>query len=298
MNRQNIQVRLKNRPATEGCTPGFSGSGRNGFTLVETLIALALGITVLAGTIQFLNVSNRSVVKTSDHVQGRIEASRILDAIQADLERAVVDDDLINLVIPLHFEDGGQRFWFYAFHHREVDESIQSMTLVARKLIWDTVPAPGGGFHVRRNGKRFSPAGLTPVGPVSELRFESLTRDQACELQVSPYHAAFVKVYMRGAWDKKNSALASEANVQTRLMHVSHIESQYACMLTIKNSGPPSGVFTNLDKLDDPFTTFNCPIQSIPSSIPLDWVRPLGLVQYDDSRTFDDERLDEDVRLP
>lgn len=271
---------------------------RPAFTLVEMLIAVAIGTVVLATAVEFLRVGNKSVATTSDHAIARMEAMKIHEAIREDLDRLVVDDDLMHLAVPVTLKDKGAKLEFYALHHREVSKSKGELTLVGRPIVWTSEPAPGGGRTVLRNGKRFAGTGLGAIGPVTDLKFAPLDRKQACELQISPYHALWVKVYPRGAWDRRNQRLASEANVQARLIHMSHIESQYACMLTIKKAGPPAGVFTNLDQLDDPFQTFDCPDKAAPPSIPLDWVRPLGLVRYDKSAPFDDKDADEDVELP
>ncbi|MBI4872764.1 MAG: hypothetical protein HY814_14500 [Candidatus Riflebacteria bacterium] len=267
---------------------------RAGVTLVEVLLAVALAALVFGTAIQFFRMGNLQVVKVSDHAQARMEAMKVLDALREDLDRVTVDDDIANLVIPLRLKDNGRTLQFFALHHRELNTSKKTMTLVAREMTWTShkLTSPQTGAVVMRNGKKFGGEGLGSIGPVSDLVFEPLTRDQACSMQLSPYHAVWVKVFPRGALQIDNKAMASHP--QVRLLHLTHIESQYACMLTIRNAGPPSGVFKNLEMLDDPFVTFNCPIKTIPNSLPLDWVRPLGLVKFDKGKPYDDKDEDKD----
>ncbi len=279
------------------------GTGRRGFTLVEAMLAVILASIVFGGAIQFYRMGAMSVVKTSDHAQARMEAMKVLEKIREDLDRLVVDDDLANLVVPVKLSDkvpGKEQYRkieFFALHHRDLDKSSKKMRLIARQMTWTSqkLTAPQTGAVVMRNGEKFAYSGIGSVGPVTDLTFSPLSREEFCEMQISPYHALWVRVYPRGAWDAFNKGLASEANAQARLMHLSHIESQYACMLTLRYSNPPAGVFKNLNMLDDPFVTFNCPIKTIPKELPLDWVRPLGLVEYDKAAPFKDDDADLDT---
>jgi hypothetical protein len=263
------------------------------FTLVEACIAMFLGSMVLGATVYFMRASNMQIVKTSDHAQARMDAIKILNAMGADLDRLVIDDTIRSLVFPVDIKDEGRALEFWALHHREYSQTTAAMALVARKIVYTAEVLPRGGRGVMRNGRRLGGEGVGAIGAVSGLRFETISQKRADALGISPFHAFFAKVYARGAWDVNNAALAGEANVQQRLFHLGHIESQYACMLSVKRAGPPAGVFTGLDQLPEPPA-----LSYVGPAIPMDWVRPLGLVRYDTARPFDDETADVDQPLP
>jgi hypothetical protein len=219
-----------------------------------------------------------------------MEAIRLLDLIAADLEKSMVDDDVRNVVFPITLPGDGSRMEFSGLHHREFDPATRQLRLVGRRMTYSTEPVGPGqtGVWVLRNGKR-----IPGVSPVTRITFEPLDDRRACELAISPFHAINIRIIPRGAWDTRNEALASEVNEQTRLVHLVHIESQYACLLSIKKSNPPPGAYPGIERLEDPYGG-RCPQVSNAPSVPLDWVRPPGLVRCD-PEVFDDATANIDV---
>lgn len=263
---------------------------RRGFSLIEVMISAILVSVFTGAMVYFYQMGNMSVVKVSDHSQARIEAIRLLDLIASDLEKAVVDDDIRNVVFPVSLPGVGEQMEFSALHHREYDPATRQLKLVGRKMVYSVEPVGGGqpGLWVLRNGKR-----VPGISPVTKITFEPLDDRRACELAISPFHAINIRIIPRGSWDTRNEGLASEANEQSRLVHLVHIESQYACLLSIKKANPPPGAYPGIERLEDLFGG-RCPQVTNAPSVPLDWVRPPGLVRCE-QEMFDDATANIDV---
>ena len=292
--------------------------GRAGFTLIEVLLAVTLTAIVFGSTMYFFRMGNQSIIKISDHAQARMNAIKILNYIVDDLKRCVVDDSMARLIQPVEIYEGnsksltgsGDKIVFYGIHHRRF--APPKMQLVAQRIEYGTEPLPGDpdAFIVTRNGVRLGGAGLGHVDPVSRLRFDAMDIKQACQMRISPYHAITVRVFPRGNMDTKSwtkGAAAglkfgegdstAERNVQQRLCRLSNIESQFACMLSIKNSiknsVPAQLAYPDIALLDAPFG-MNCPEIKQTVSHPMDWVRPPNLVLIDDV-PFNDQTANIDV---
>ena len=271
---------------------------RRAFTLLETLFAIVLTLIIMGGVMAFFQTGTRSVVVATDHAQARDDALVMFHAIAQDLDRIIIADDydatsFPNVVEPILIDDAprGSKFLFYGFHHREFDWSQRKMTLHGNLIEYRVVPVdpgdPSAGVDLYRNDEDVP---LNP-NPLSDVRFERIPDDEAADLGISPFHAVRVRILPRGVWDTKNEKLAAY-NAQTRLFHLKGIESQFAVLLSLKESG--AGPYYRI--LSDPrlvvperlevYRQYNL------DQVPLDWLRPQGLVKLN-PEYFDYETADE-----
>jgi hypothetical protein len=135
------------------------------------------------------------------------------------------------------------------------------------------------------------------LDPVTDLTFRETDPKRACELGISPFHSIEIRVQPRGQWDVHNRALAGlDANVVARTVHLSDLEAQFACLVSIKRSNPPAAflaVYPDIDRLELPWGG-SCPLIEGAPNMPLDWLRPPGLIEYDDATPFDHATADQD----
>lgn len=275
-------------------------SRRGAHSLIEMTVVLAIVAILLMGILTFFRTGQKQIVTVSDHAQARMNAIQVSDQVADDLVRCVVADAVTDLVFPVHIEDNGRTLWFRALHHRKYDAGTREMKLIARKITYASRPVGGNqpGRVVLRNGEPLKAlGGIGNLDPVSDLTFKEMDKARACELGISPFHAIEVRVQPRGQWDVHNTSLAQlEANIQKRIVHLADLEAQFACMVSIKRSNPPPAflaVYPDIDQLDLPWGG-SCPLIEGAPNMPMDWLRPPGLIQYDDSTPFDHATADQD----
>lgn len=259
---------------------------RRGATLLEVLFAIVLMMIVMGGATAFFHSGTRSVVTSTDHAQAREDAMKVLERVGQDLDRLIVSDSPDQVTFPSVLEPlliaadqpQASKFMFYGFHHREYDRSTREMKLIGMLIEYKVVKRPDGGVDLLRNDEPINPS------PLSDVRIRSIPEEEAATLNISARHAFKITVHPRGTWNTRNQALA-EHNPQTRLFHLSGIESQYSCLLSLKESGAPYP-YPILAALPPPPPRPEAYAQ-YGLSVPLDWMQPLGLVKLEEA-FFDD----------
>jgi len=295
------------RAGQKGASPtGRPASGRRAFTLIEVMLAVTVSSVVFGVTMAFMNMSQKSMVKTTEHAEARIEAMAVLDIIDWDLERIVVGDEVddpnANVIDPFKkmFNEATTEFGFFAFHHFEYDPTDQRMVLVPGWVDYRVQPrADGWGVDLLRNNKPINRA------PLADVKIAELDRAEADKLGISPRHCITVKVYPLGLNDwLKNKDISSEANAVRRVFHLKAIESRYACLMSIKRA-----IQTNPDNAPkDP--KFLALIAALPDPPPtatsypggdvvLGWMQPQMVVKsLFVAQTFDDSTSDQNKLAP
>lgn len=267
---------------------------RRGLTALELLFASVLSLVVFGVTMAMMHTGTKGVVSVTDHAQAREEAIRILDRIERDLDRIVVGDaydrtTFPNVVEPVLLDDRPQasKFMFYALHHREFRQAERRMNLIGQVIEYKVIARDGGGVDLLRNDERVN------RDPLEDVRVELIDPDEAGQLGISPFHAFHVVIYPRGAWDARNEGLKTR-NPQRRLFHLRGIESQYACLLSLKRAGAPYPI---LALLPDPPPRSQLYQQYSLDRVPMDWMRPTGLITLD-PEFFDEETVGQNLELP
>lgn len=293
-----------------------SRSSRKAFTLVEVLFAAALTSVVIGGVLVFLNTGSRSVVISTDHSMARDHALTLFQNFAEDLDRIVVSDayqgsntdlqavlekDLFPSVLQPILIDSkprGSKFTFYAFHHRDFDPATKKMKLVAQRVEYRVVPRgpdPLDGVDLFRHDSDDVPLNTMPL---YDVHFRTIEADEAERLSISKDHAVRIEIYPLGTWVNKQKLLRLPPDLQRealtkldRLFHLKGVESQFAVLLSLRAAGAPYPQLFDarlskyaLDRL--PFySQYNL------HKVPLDWLRPTGLVEID-PQDFDDSTMD------
>lgn len=161
---------------------------RSGFSLVEVIVAMAIGIVVLVGALYLWSFGTKSFYKTTEHVAFRQEALLILERVARDFEQIVVAPGMDNPVngepsilspfvldqpYDLDYENPNDPtgpkirvkasktgITFFRFHRVEYDTAdpdapdngIGMPKMVARKVEYRVEDVPDGGKNLIRNG--------------------------------------------------------------------------------------------------------------------------------------------------
>jgi type II secretory pathway pseudopilin PulG len=290
--------------------PFASSSRREGFSLLEVLFAATLLFVMLAGVFTWFQAGTMSVVTTTDHAQARADAIQVLNVIQNDLDRLVIDD-MIGAGLKIEDMDAGNfpnvyrpmriidleidpnkkdqdvtavptsgSFAFFAFHHRRYYKDEERMELAGHFIEYQVKKIPDDpkhagvlmGVNLLRNGYIINPAPLLGVG----IRF--LDKVKAEELGLSPYHSFEVIIWPRRQADVGANKTRRMPPIKKRFQ-LKGVESQYACLLSLKRSNAPPG-YTGLNDIPEPPTG---EMESVYQNyqlyeVPMDWLRPNGLV--------------------
>jgi len=269
---------------------------RRAFTALEVLIAAVLMSVVLLGGLGMFGTGSRGMTRTAAHASARDDALRIMNRFGRDLDRLVVGDDFDtgrypSVVDPLKYEDDGaaQTLEFYAYHHRRFHLEERRMELVGHRIRYQVRPRTRGeGVDLLRNGEAVNRM------PLHSVSFHFLDREQAGQLGVSPEHA--VELVLR-PWmaDRRAGAALAEGHAQARLFHLRNVESQYACLLSLKRAGAPYPI---LAMVPDPPKAASVQREYDLDQVPLDWLRPLGLVAIERGVAFDDATENQHEEVP
>jgi hypothetical protein len=276
----------------------------------------------------FMQAGTKSVVTTSDHAQAREDAIKILNVIQRDLDRLVIDDMITKdneiegeefpsvfnpiRIINLEVTDATENdappqsgsFGFFAFHHRRFYESEGRMELAGQFIEYQVKPAVDEdgntieGVDLHRNGKPINPSPLEGIG------FKVLSQEKAQAMGVSQYHAFEALIYPRRQFDQKANKIRRMKPIK-KLFHLKGVESQYACLLSLKRADAP---YVGLDRVPEPNEDpGSLMAQYGLYDVPMDWIRPVGLVNLGPAGTknevglntiFDDETVNQHENLP
>ncbi len=279
------EVPARSRP------PAAGGSRcRRGFTALEGLIAAVLGSLVIGGALAMFGTGSRGMTQVTEHAAARDEAYRLLDRMRVDLDRVVVGDGFDFAAFPsvvepvsLEARDEGPALVWYAYHHRRFARESRKLTLVGRRMEYRVVDAGGGGVDLLRNGK------LVNRQPLGAVRFSYLDADEAGTIGVSPRHAIRVEIEPRMGGTRGDEVAARHA--EERVFHLKGVESQYACLLTLKRAKAPYPI---LAFLPEPPRQARLHDRYQLDQVPLDWIRPQGLVvlendPYDDASEHEHE---------
>lgn len=211
---------------------------RRGFTMIEMMLAAAVSSVMFVVTMNFMSVGQKQVVKSSEHADARIEAMKIMEVLEWDLDRLVVGDEIddpnASVIDPFKksFNENTTAFGFFAFHHVEYDPADKRMVLVPGWIDYRVERRQDGwGVDLLRNGKPVNRA------PIADVKIADMDRAEADRLGISPRHCITVKVYPLGVQDwLGNKDISSEANAVKRVFHLKHIESRYACLMSVKRA--------------------------------------------------------------
>jgi len=231
------RLQARNRaPLRLSAKRAFCGR-RRAYTIIEILLALVLTSIIMMATMSFMRMGQQSVIKTTDHVDARMEAMRILDVLDKDLERLIVGDEIddpdANVLEPFKRKWDPQQgaFGFYAFHHFEYDPDAKRMMMMGGWIDYSIRKRDKGiGVDLLRNGIAVNRSAL------HDVKIELLTKEDADKLGVMPQHCVTVTIYPLGQWDQSNKNIFSEANAIKRVFHLRAIESRFACLMSIKRA--------------------------------------------------------------
>lgn len=213
-------------------------TNRRAFTMLEVLIATAVSSVVFVATLSFMSTGQKQVVKSTEHAEARIEALKIMEVLEWDLDRLVVGDEIddpnANVIDPFKksFNANTTEFGFFAFHHFEFDPADRRMVLVPGWIDYRVQKrSDGWGVDLLRNGKPINRA------PIADVKIAELDRVSADRLGISPRHCITVKIYPLGMQDwLGNKDISSEANAVKRVFHLKNVESRYACLMSVKRA--------------------------------------------------------------
>lgn len=243
-----------------------------GFTLVEGLIALAIGGAVIGGAMLLYLQGTRSFVKVTEHTTFRTEAILLLERITRELDEIVVTDQLLadgtaHLTRPFALLDpaplppgpaGGEPvpaangIRFYKFHRVEMTAAGDQLAegiprLVARQIEYRAVPLDPGdptkGLNLLRNGKPMNKV------PLRYVLFRKVPREVSDrQIRGSPHAILRIDIVPKGGmWDELNQAvidnLASRELLVSRTHHLVGYESMYTAVLSnaLEALRPPPG---------------------------------------------------------
>lgn len=279
-------------------------TGRRAFTMIEIVLAAAVSSIIFVVTMAFMSTSQKQVVKTSEHADARIEAMKIMEVLEWDLDRLVVGDEIddpnASVIDPFKksFNTSTTEFGFFAFHHFEYDQTDKRMVLMPGWIDYRVQKRQDGwGVDLLRNGKPINRA------PIADVKIAEMDRAEADKLGISPRHCITVKIYPLGIQDwLGNKDISSEVNAIKRVFHLKNIESRYACLMSVKRAiqsnpanAPQDPRFQKvLSALPQPSPLVN---SYSSSEVVLSWMQPqlvvksLFVAQAFDDRTADQNKL-------
>lgn len=260
---------------------------RAGFTALEVLIAASLMAVVLVGGLMVFRTGSKGLTSTAAHAVVREEALRLLEGVGRDMDRLVVGDDfdrgdfpsVIDPVRLEQFEDG-QELTFFAYHHRRFHTRDRRLQLVGHRVRYRIQAREDGpGVDLLRNDVRLNRI------PFHSAEFRFLDAADAGQLGISPRHAVELVLRPLTPGRPGDDRLAKN-HAQSRLFRMRNVESQYACLLTLKEAGAPYPI---LAKVPSPPRRARVYQKYRLDQVPLDWMRPLGLIALERGVDYDDQ---------
>lgn len=216
----------------------------HGATLVEALVAVALGTLVVGGAMVLYIQGNRAFGTTTEHASFREEALTVLETINRDLEELVVSDDRnprtgrFYMVEPFELAaEDGSALRFHKYHHTQTIEKDGATLpqVVGQAIEYRTEPvdaaAPARGVNLLRNGRKVNRQ------PLALVRFERMDPIVALNnIGGCPNGLLEVTVLPRGGmWGQMSretlERLRRENRSVNRIHHLVGYESQYTTVL-------------------------------------------------------------------
>lgn len=259
---------------------------RKGFTLIETLIAVAVGSVIIGGGMYLYHSGVKSFYRTTEHASLREESLIVMETIARDMEQIMVTpgqmpDGSYHLVKPFiltgapstitkfnpitkvdePYAKANRGITLWRYHHTETGSDGKPL-MVGRKVEYVAEPFsaadPGRGFMLKRNG---APVNHMPLREIAFITEPALvTTDQ---IGASPN--GVVTVFVIPAGDRAALLLKSRDIIETlmkqralvsRTFHLQGFESFYTAMLNqamriVANKGgdpmnPPPGTLTGV----------------------------------------------------
>jgi prepilin-type N-terminal cleavage/methylation domain-containing protein len=248
-----------------------------GFTLMEVLIATALGVVVIGSGMLVYLQGNKMYTTVTEHSTFREEAMICLEHISRDVDQLMVSQEQwpdgsfymvepFKLVNPynqqfkepttgklLDVATAGSGVKFFRYHHTDMVTvgTGKQPKLVGNLVEYKTEPIDAGdlkkGVNLMRNGKKVN--GIV----LSEVIFQKLPIKEAIEqVQGAPNAILKVTVIPRGGmWRQMRTdaieELKKDGTVLSRNFHLSGYESQYTAMLfegtqKVKGGTPPANL--------------------------------------------------------
>lgn len=231
-----------------------------GTTLVEGLVAAALGIIVVGGGVLMYSQGNKAFTTTTEHASFRGEALLVLETLDRDLKGLVVSKD-VNPRTKFHYmvqpyeladpveqvskdKDGKEvrksiatSVTFYRYHRTEMEQDGDGVkaVIIGQKVTYKAQlidPAkPARGMNLLRNGKRVNKM------PLAGILFEPLDPIMAADtIGASPAAVLKVTIVPRGGvfggmTPDVIDRLRLDGKVATRVFHLSGYESQFTTIL-------------------------------------------------------------------
>jgi len=237
---------------------------RNAFTLIETLVAIAVGGVVFGGGMYLYVSGNKSFQVATEHASLREEALVCLETISRDLDQLMVADDKnpttgnFYLVEPYSLgkfvnqtgvdpNDGQMKTYpvaseltFFRYHHTGPNPKSTTTppapALYADKLIYSTIPIAGDpkkGLNLLRNGEVINHI------PLSGVLFETINPQLAVDnVGGAPKAVLRITVVPRGGmWGTMTpdtvQKLRDSGEVLSRVFHLVGYESEYTSYLSL-----------------------------------------------------------------
>ena len=237
-----------------------SVKSNEGTTLVEALVAAALGIIVIGGGVLMYNQGNKAFNTTTEHASFRGEALLVLETIDRDLKGLVVSKDVNPrtkfhyMVQPYELADPVEQaakdptgklvkksiatsVSFHRYHRTEMEqdgEDTKAMVIGQRityKAVLIDPSKPERGMNLLRNGKRVNKI------PLAGILFEPIDPIMAADtIGASPAAVLKVTIVPRGGvfgglTPDVIDRLRLDGKVATRVFHLSGYESQFTTIL-------------------------------------------------------------------
>jgi hypothetical protein len=242
-------------------------TSRTGFTLVEGLIAAALGIIICGGGIYIYMQGNKMFQTTTEHSSIREEALLVLEKINKDLDALMVSDEedpetksyyllkpyTLTGPVEQKYTDkrtGEQKTYteytgiqFYVYHHTETtpDETngFPLPMLVGQMIEYRCDPINGDpkkGFNLMRNGVKVNKQPLSAVffrkaDPIYAKGNIGASPDAVLDVYVMP---------KGGMWGTMTpdvmARLVQEGHALMRTFHLVGYESQFTALLSLADA--------------------------------------------------------------
>jgi hypothetical protein len=244
---------------------------RQGFTLLEGLMACAIAALVVGGAMLLYIQGNRAFVKTTEHASFRTEAMLLLERITRELDDMVVThgvlaDDTVHLVRPFELVEefplagggeggetvpAGTGLRFYKFHRVDMVDAGAELTegrpqMVARVIEYRTAlrdeSDPTKGMDLLRNGRRLNRI------PLRLVLFRKVPREVADnQIRGSPHAILRIDVVPQGGmWERMDAdvleSMAKQDKLVSRTHHLLGYESMYTAVLSnaLEDLRPPN----------------------------------------------------------
>lgn len=238
----------------------MSKRARSGATLIEVMIAVAIGSLVIGSAMYLYWQGTMHGAKSQDHASIRQEAMLVLETLARDLDQLMVSEEPVPtqpgqfyLTRPFELSDlqpqtgfnpvtkqpitenVATSITFYRYHHTDAVPGSNPVMprMVGQKIVYKSEPAPGGGMNLRRNGE------IVNKTPLAVIMFKPAKPIVAAEnVGGAPFAILEVQIVPKnGMWGKMTedtvNNLRKEGQVLSRIFHLIGYESQYTAYLAV-----------------------------------------------------------------